>query len=97
MRAMAVGVQNGLGKFGAAAGTFLTEYLDSADVLYSVYGFILVAGVSCGAGLFMERETRGEELQDSRLHEGAALVRSSQAPSGSSNYAASQTRGEGAR
>ena len=69
MRGTAVGVQNGIGKLGAAAGTFLTEYLDDYDIKYSLYCFVFVEVVACVTVLFMKRETRGEQLIDTRVNE----------------------------
>ncbi|XP_063673822.1 putative transporter svop-1 [Bolinopsis microptera] len=69
MRGTAVGVQNGIGKLGAAAGTFLTEYLDDYDIKYSLYCFVVVQAVACLTILFMKRETRGEQLIDTRVNE----------------------------
>eukprot|EP00116_Pleurobrachia_bachei_P010272 sb/3470534/ len=74
MRATAIGVQNGIGKLGAAAGTFLTTYLDEYDIGYSIYCFIFVEIVACITVMFMQRETRGSLLQDSRINEGTAII-----------------------
>eukprot|EP00116_Pleurobrachia_bachei_P000701 sb/3460963/ len=65
MRGTACGIQNGIGKFGAAAGTFLTTYLDEYDVSYTIYCYIAVQLVACVTVLFMRRETAGQNLQDS--------------------------------
>eukprot|EP00116_Pleurobrachia_bachei_P003689 sb/3463951/ len=73
MRGTACGVQDGIGKFGAAAGTFLTTYLDEYDVSYSVYCFIGVEFIACVAVLFMKRETLGQNMQDSRLNENTPI------------------------
>ena len=40
MRATAIGVHNGIGKFGAAAGTFLSEYLDTKAIEYQLTPFV---------------------------------------------------------
>ena len=74
LRGTAIGVQNGIGKMGAAAGTFLTEYLDDIDITYSIYCFLAVALVACVNVLFMERETRGEQLVDGRVNERTRIV-----------------------
>ena len=75
MRGTAIGVQNGLGKLGAAAGTFLTEYLDELNIMYTLYCFAVVVIVSCITILFMERETLGEQLVDSRTNEQTRINR----------------------
>ena len=69
MRATAVGVHNGIGKFGAAAGTFLSAYLDHRGIQYTLYTFIFMAVVSAVTSLFFsqkEDETQGEALLDGR-------------------------------
>eukprot|EP00116_Pleurobrachia_bachei_P003135 sb/3463397/ len=73
MRGTACGIQNGIGKFGAAAGTFLTTYLDEFDVTYSVYCFIGVQLIACATVLFMKRETLGQNLQDTRSNENTPI------------------------
>ena len=66
-------MQNGIGKFGAAAGTFLTTYLDELDVSYTIYCYIAVQLVACVTVLFMRRETAGQNLQDSRSNENTPI------------------------
>eukprot|EP00116_Pleurobrachia_bachei_P003281 sb/3463543/ len=73
MRGTACGVQNGIGKFGAAAGTFLITYLDEFDVTYSIYCFIGVELIACLAVPFLKRETLGQNLQDSRSNENTPI------------------------
>ena len=73
MRGTACGIQNGIGKLGAAAGTFLTTYLDEYGVIYSIYCFIGVQLIACVTVLFMNRETVGQNLQDSRLNENTPI------------------------
>ena len=68
MRATAIGVHNGIGKFGAAAGTFLSEYLDTEAIEYSLYTFCFITLVACVTSLFfkLKDETKGVMLSDSR-------------------------------
>jgi len=71
MRATAIGVHNGIGKFGAAAGTFLSEYLDTEAIEYSLYTFAFISFVACVTSLFFKLtdETKGLRLTDSREEE----------------------------
>eukprot|EP00116_Pleurobrachia_bachei_P003192 sb/3463454/ len=66
MRGTAIGVQNGLGKFGAAAGTFLTTYLMEVNIAYCIGCFVGVQVVSCLTVTFLKKETQGQVMQDGR-------------------------------
>eukprot|EP00116_Pleurobrachia_bachei_P007473 sb/3467735/ len=66
MRGTAIGIQNGLGKFGAAAGTFLTTYLMEVNIAYCIGCFVGVQIVSCITVTFLKKETQGQVMQDGR-------------------------------
>eukprot|EP00116_Pleurobrachia_bachei_P003364 sb/3463626/ len=68
IRGTAIGVQNGLGKLGAAAGVFLTVYYDAINIRYSIGWFVLVNIIACCTIVFMSdaEETVGKRLRDGR-------------------------------
>lgn len=87
MRATAVGVHNGIGKWGGAVGTFVAEYLASSTegIMYTLYTFIVISLVACVASMFlkMKDETKDAVLVDSRA--GTATMMSYGAIGGEDN------------
>ena len=75
MRATAIGVQNGIGKIGAAFGSFITEYIDDMGIRYTVLFYIGLMLIACMTICFMERETKGTALvdRDERVDENTRL------------------------
>ena len=67
MRATAIGVQNGIGKLGAATGSFLTEFLDDIDIKWTIVSYIIIIFIACVNVTFMNRETKDEALHDERV------------------------------
>ena len=63
-RSSATGAHNGFSKVGAACGTFLTEYLDSVQIRYSISVLVAVLVISSIATLFFQLETMGKSLKD---------------------------------
>ena len=80
MRATAIGVQNGIGKLGAASGSFLTKFLDDIDIKWTIVSYIIVILIACVNVTFMNRETKDEVLQDERvkLNENTQLYENTQ-------------------
>ena len=67
MRATAIGVQNGIGKLGAATGSFLTEFLDDIDIKWTIVSYIIIIFIACVNVTLMNRETKDEALHDERV------------------------------
>ena len=66
IRSSAVGILDATGKVGAMTGSFLSEYLDNFSIRYSLYAYTSVVVLACVACVFLDKETKGEKLIDSR-------------------------------
>ena len=91
IRSTATGTQNALSKFGAAGGTFITEYVDSIDIRYSIMitgSLLLLASI---VSIFLQRETRGTALRDTEEPEEIAMSTIQQTNYGASDDPASDS------
>lgn len=66
IRTTATGVQDGIGKLGGAMGCFLTEYLDTINIRYTICTYIFVTLIGAIVACLIPSETRGEFLVDYR-------------------------------
>lgn len=70
MRTTAGGMALGIGRFGAAVGALVAEYLDESSIVYTLYTFIGVMLVNAVGTLFLRTETYDTLLADNRSRSG---------------------------
>ena len=66
IRSTAVGLVNGISKFGAAAGVLTTLILDTVSIVYTIYTYIIILSIASLTTLALRNETRGTLLKDDR-------------------------------